>query len=43
MEVKNEIGKLVVEVSEKILQQELAKDAVQDQYVQNLTEQIKLN
>lgn len=43
MEVKNEIGLLAVEVAEKVLQQELGKDVVQEKYVQDLTNQIKLN
>lgn len=42
-EVKNEIGNLAVEVAEKILKQELSNDDVQKNYVNELTNSIKLN
>jgi F-type H+-transporting ATPase subunit b len=43
VEVKNRVGALVIEVSEKILQRELANKAEQEQYINQLTESIKLN
>ena len=42
-DVKNEIGKLSVEVAEKILRKQLAAGEAQDQYVNMLAEEIKLN
>jgi F-type H+-transporting ATPase subunit b len=42
-EVKNEIGKLAVEVAEKILRKQLAGQEAQQGYVQMLAEEIKLN
>jgi F-type H+-transporting ATPase subunit b len=42
-DVKNEIGKLSVEVAEKILRKQLAAGDTQDQYVNMLAEEIKLN
>lgn len=41
--VKNEIGMLVVEISEKILRRELADRTVQEQYIKKLAEEVKLN
>jgi F-type H+-transporting ATPase subunit b len=42
-EVKNEIGKLAVEVAEKILRKQLADNASQEQFVKMLADEIKLN
>lgn len=42
-EVKNQVGKLVIEVSEKVLQRELSNKADQESLIANLTESIKLN
>lgn len=42
-EVKNEIGKLSVEVAEKVLRKELATAESQNDYAQKLVEEIKLN
>jgi F-type H+-transporting ATPase subunit b len=42
-DVKNEIGKLSVEVAEKILRRQLATQDAQLNYVQMLTDEIKLN
>lgn len=42
-EVKNEIGKLAVEVAEKILRKQLAGQEAQQGYVKMLAEEIKLN
>lgn len=41
--VKNEIGMLVVEISEKILRRELADRADQESYIKKLAEEVKLN
>ncbi len=43
IEVKNEIGILVVEVSEKILRRELDNKAEQEKYIKQLAEEVKLN
>ena len=42
-EVKNEIGKLAVDVAEKILRKQLSSADGQDAYMQLLAEEIKLN
>ena len=42
-EVKNEIGKLAVEVAEKILRKQLTGQEAQQGYVQMLADEIKLN
>lgn len=42
-EVKNEIGKLAVEVAEKVLRKELATADAQSSYANLLAEEIKLN
>ncbi|HTN47082.1 MAG TPA: F0F1 ATP synthase subunit B [Flavipsychrobacter sp.] len=42
-EVKNEIGKLAVEVAEKVLRKELATTDAQSSYANLLAEEIKLN
>ena len=42
-EIKKQVGKLVVEVSEKVLRRELADKAGQEKYISDLTEQMKLN
>lgn len=42
-EVKNEIGKLAVEVAEKILRKQLAGQEEQHKYVEMLADEIKLN
>lgn len=42
-EVKNEIGKLAVEVAEKILRKQLTGQEAQHSYVKMLAEEIKLN
>ncbi|TAE17440.1 MAG: ATP synthase F0 subunit B [Bacteroidetes bacterium] len=43
VDVKNHIGNLVIEVSEKILKRELADKAAQEAHIKTLTEQVKLN
>lgn len=42
-DVKNQVGNLVIEVSEKVLRRELANKAEQEQYIKNLAGNIKLN
>ncbi|HEY2649813.1 MAG TPA: F0F1 ATP synthase subunit B [Puia sp.] len=43
IEVKNEIGMLVVEISEKILRRELENKSEQEKYIKRLAEEVKLN
>jgi F-type H+-transporting ATPase subunit b len=42
-DVKNQIGNLVVEVSEKILRRQLDNRAEQERYIKQLAEEVKLN
>jgi F-type H+-transporting ATPase subunit b len=42
-EVKNQVGSLVIEVSEKILRRELSDKSQQEKYIQELAGDIKLN
>jgi len=42
-DIKNQVGKMVVEVSEKILRKELSDKANQESYINKLAEEIKLN
>ena len=42
-EVKNQVGSLVIEVSEKILRRELSDKAEQEKYINELAEVVKLN
>ena len=42
-DVKNQVGKLVIEVSEKILKRELGNKADQENYIQTLTKNVQLN
>ena len=42
-ELKNQVGNLVIEVSEKILRRELSNKADQENYIKKLSEEIKLN
>lgn len=43
VEVKNQVGKLVIEVSEKVLRRELANKAEQESYIKTLAEGVKMN
>jgi F-type H+-transporting ATPase subunit b len=43
IEVKNEIGQLVVGISEKILRRELENKTEQEKYIKKLAEEVKLN
>lgn len=42
-DVKNQVGKLVIEVSEKVLRRELANKGEQEGYIKQLTDEVKLN
>ncbi len=42
-DVKNQVGALVIEVSEKILRRELSNKAEQEKYINDLAEGVKLN
>ena len=42
-EVKNQVGKLVIEVSEKVLRQKLADNNAQEAHINGLVNEIKLN
>ena len=42
-EVKNQVGKLVIEVSEKILKKELANKDAQEAHIRGLVDDVKLN
>jgi F-type H+-transporting ATPase subunit b len=43
IEVKNEIGIIVVEISEKILRRQLDNRSDQEKYIKQLAEEVKLN
>ncbi len=43
IDIKNQVGKLVVEVSEKVLRRELANKPEQEQFINQLAQEIKLN
>ena len=42
-DVKNQVGSLVIEVAEKILRRELADKKEQEQYIKQLSNEVKLN
>jgi F-type H+-transporting ATPase subunit b len=42
-DIKNQVGKLVIEVSEKVLRRELGNKADQESYINSLAGEIKLN
>jgi len=42
-EVKNQVGKLVIEVSEKVLRKELANKEAQEAHIKGLVDCVKLN
>ena len=42
-EVKNQVGNLVIEISEKILRRELSNKAEQENYITQLANEVKLN
>lgn len=41
-EIKNQVGKLVIEVSEKVLRKELSNKTEQEGYIKQLAEEAKL-
>lgn len=43
IDLKNHVGKLVVEVSEKILRRELSNKSEQENYIKQLSNEIKMN
>ena len=42
-EIKNQVGNLVIEVSEKVLRKELSNKASQEEYIKQLAQEVKLN
>jgi F-type H+-transporting ATPase subunit b len=42
-EVKNQVGKLVIEVAEKVLRRELSSPGAQENHIKDLVEEVKLN
>src|SRR5687767_5178769 len=42
-EVKNQVGKLVVEVTEKVLRRELSSQSAQEAHIKDLVNEVKLN
>jgi F-type H+-transporting ATPase subunit b len=42
-DIKNEVGKMVIEISEKILRKELSNKSDQENYIKQLADDIKLN
>lgn len=42
-DVKNQVGKLVIEVSEKLLRRELANKDAQEAHIKGLVDEVKLN
>ncbi len=42
-DVKNQVGKLVIEVSEKILRRELANKEAQEAHIKSLVNEVKMN
>jgi F-type H+-transporting ATPase subunit b len=42
-DVKNQVGSLVIDIAEKVLRRELADKKVQENYIRDLAEEVKLN
>ena len=42
-DLKNQVGNLVIEVSEKVLRRELGNKNEQEKYIQELAGEVKLN
>lgn len=42
-EVKNQVGKLVIEVSEKVLRKELSNKQAQEDHIRDMVNEVKLN
>lgn len=43
IEIKNNVGKMVLDVSEKVLRRELSQEKDQENYVRQMVEEIKIN
>lgn len=43
IDVKNQIGKMVIEISEKVLRRELGDKEAQEEHIAQLVEEVKLN
>lgn len=43
VDLKNQVGNLVIEVSEKVLRRELANKSEQEAYINKLSQEVKLN
>ncbi len=43
IDVKNQVGNMVIEVAEKVLRRELSDKAVQENYIKELADGVKLN
>jgi F-type H+-transporting ATPase subunit b len=43
IDIKNQVGKLAIEMSEKVLRRELANKGDQEQFIDQLSQEIKLN
>ena len=43
IDVKNQVGKMVIEVSEQILRRELKTKDAQETHIKGLVEEVKLN
>ena len=41
-EVKNQVGKLVIEVTEKVLRKELSDKQAQEEHIKNLVNEVNL-
>jgi len=42
-DLKNQVGNLVIEVSEKVLRRELGNKSEQEKYIKELANEVKLN
>jgi F-type H+-transporting ATPase subunit b len=43
VDVKNQVGALVINVAEKVLRKELSNKADQESYIKQIAEEVKLN
>jgi len=43
IDVKNQVGKMVIEISEKVLRKEMENNASQEAYIKGMIEDVKLN
>ena len=42
-EIKNQVGKLIIEVSEKVLRKELSNKEAQETHIKEMVDEVKLN